>query len=258
MKKYPWFKHWNDDKHEPGLVALWDEHKLEAIAIYYKLCQFMSRYEAHDARGKARVSWATFSKESGSNVPKLRRLLAEITLKTLGSFQDVSGGFLEFELTNWAKSQEIRVRKTTHKPAKNHSRGEKKEERGERIEERVLSALVGPSFFSGLTPSGISLMQRIKKEESIKAWLDAYNEKFLVQEINRAAQYCIDKNKSYANVAGFLSNWFSGSNNIAKAKSSPGPSPAVHHLPRLEGPMAPEDLSDDPLDKIISQGKGNG
>lgn len=262
MKKYPWFKHWNDDSHNLGLVQLWDEHNLEAVAIYFKLCQIVSRYEQHDARGQLVLSWATYCRETRTKPPRSSRLLSDCVRVGLVRCSDANETQFKLEIVNWLKSQEVRDSKNIHKTRIKHSRGEKREERGEKIEDRgesALSALVGPSLFSGLTPIGISLLAKVKKEESIKAWGAAYNESFLKQEINKAAQYCVDKNKSYSNVAGFLSNWFERSNSLTKHNNQTQAQAPAKGLPPLD-PTNPDDFGPDPFDRLreMQSRKGNG
>jgi len=223
MKKYPWFKHYNNDDSEPGLVRLWDEQDYEAIAFYIKIRQLMSRFEAHDARGKLTLSWSTIARETRMKPSKARRVLARISAVSLVRTEHETSEECAFLLPNWLESQEIRDRKTSDKPIKNHSRSKKREVRRENIEEEL-----APALRLALSPSATTLIGSLKKKATVQSWQKEYSAKFLGEEINAAAVWLDETGESRPNTASFLTGWFKRSNNPNKS------APVQHSLPKSE------------------------
>lgn len=109
-----WFKHYNNATQGLSLRNLWDGNDMEAYALWWHICELVSRWEDRDdefRRGKITINISTLRRETGWKGPRLISTLRRIQSEGLIHLDIIRDQSVILEVCNWLKFQETRGKK---------------------------------------------------------------------------------------------------------------------------------------------------
>lgn len=104
-----WFKHYSDASDGLSLKTLWASRDYEAIAVFWRLCEMLSKHNIRD--GILTTNFSTIGRETGMKPSKCRRVLARIASVSLVRYEHDTDEIQPFLVPNWLKFQETRGQK---------------------------------------------------------------------------------------------------------------------------------------------------
>lgn len=108
-----WFKHYSNASEGLSLKTLWSNKDYEAIAVFWRLCELLSKHDSKD--GILITSWAFIGRETGMKPSKCRRVLARISAVSLLRYEHETDEIQEFLVPKWSEFQETRGKKRVKK-----------------------------------------------------------------------------------------------------------------------------------------------
>lgn len=108
-----WFKHYSNASEGLSLKTLWSNKDYEAIAVFWRLCELLSKHDSKD--GILITSWAFIGRETGMKPSKCRRVLARISAVSLLRYEHETDEIQEFLVPKWSEFQETRGKKKSKK-----------------------------------------------------------------------------------------------------------------------------------------------
>jgi hypothetical protein len=124
-----WFKHYSDASDGLSLKTLWSNKDYEAIAVFWRLLELLSKHNSND--GVLTANWSFLSRETGMKPTKCRRVLARISAVSLVRYEHETDEIQPFLVPKWPEFQETRGKKKVKSFAKVPG-----EDRREKIEDR--------------------------------------------------------------------------------------------------------------------------
>lgn len=135
-----WFKHYNTASEGNTLSLLWSNSDYEAIALWWRVLELISKWEKEEERGRVLLSWLLLARETNWKPSKCRRVLARISSVSQIELREEQNGNFSLLLPNWMELQETRGGKRAAKKEQKVDRGKKREERGKNKEQNAQSA----------------------------------------------------------------------------------------------------------------------
>jgi len=114
--KMKWFKHYSDASDGLSLKTLWASRDYEAIAVFWRLCEMLSKHNIRD--GILVTNFSTIGRETGMKPSKCLRVLSRIASVSLVRYEHDTDEIQEFLVPNWLKFQETRGQKKVESFAK--------------------------------------------------------------------------------------------------------------------------------------------
>lgn len=131
-----WFKHYSDASDGLSLKTLWANRDYEAIAVFWRLCEMLSKHNIKD--GILVTNFSTIGRETGMKPSKCLRVLSRIASVSLVRYGHDTDEIQEFLVPNWLKFQETRGQKKVESfvKAPGEVRSKKREVRSKNIDIR--------------------------------------------------------------------------------------------------------------------------
>lgn len=139
--KNKWFKHYNTASEGNSLDLLFAQQDYETIILFWRLLEFISKYEDDKRRGFCLISYSLLKRKLGWNRQRSTKVLSKIGQSfTIETEVQTDGEHIAVFHPKWLELQENRGGKTSSKTFQkpDRSKKEKKEVRSKKKEEEKI------------------------------------------------------------------------------------------------------------------------
>jgi len=205
-----WFKHYSDASDGLSLKTLWANRDYEAIAVFWRLCEMLSKHNLND--GILITNFSTIGRETGMKPSKCLRVLSRIASVSLVRYEHDTDEIQPFLVPNWLKFQETRGQKKVESFVKTPGevRSKKIEVRSKNIDKRIVCA--EPEKIPVAAPTNNALSNELMAFINNKL-LELYPQEYIDREKVKMEMWLATnghkKPKSDRGMVRFVTGWLS-------------------------------------------------
>lgn len=126
------------------MTNLWAKKDYETIAFWWKILEYVSKWEKPEKRGSVTISWALLKRDLGWNRQRSTKVLLKIAQSFKIEVKPIFDESVELFIPNWLDLQETRGSKTGLKKVEKPDRAKKQEVRAKNLELDIAPGLKTP------------------------------------------------------------------------------------------------------------------
>ena len=203
--KNSWFKHYNTASDGCSMELLWAEQDYETIAFFWRINEWVSKFEDENNRGTCQLSLSLLRRKLGWNRSRSVRVLSKISSRFKMNCELHSDGeTVLVSVPNWLELQENRGGKREAKPEQKPDRGRGRRKKREGEVDFAQNEFPPSELFVLWNQHRGSLAEAVKltKKRAARAsklWKENPNEQHWIKIIQKIATspFCNGENKRH-------------------------------------------------------------